>query len=97
MNKSWSPIQIFFMEFERFYQFQTLQIDFEVRILRSFTRLFIILVSLMMSLFSEKMLISNECISDLMFNLIKKLGESGDVKNIETKLKKTSNLFVSNF
>ena len=42
------------------------------RILRSLTRLFIILVSLMRSLFTEKMLISNKCISDLMANLIKK-------------------------
>ena len=41
-------------------------------ILRSLTRLFIILVSLTRSLFSEKMLISNRCISGLMPNLIKK-------------------------
>ena len=34
--------------------------------------LFIILVSLMMTLFSEKVLISNRCISVLMSNLIKK-------------------------
>ena len=44
----------------------------KLRILRSFTRLFIILISLTRSLFSEKMLISNRCISGLMFNLIKK-------------------------
>ena len=44
----------------------------KLKILRSFTRLFKILVSLMKSLFSEKMLISNRCISGLMSNLIKK-------------------------
>ena len=44
----------------------------KLRILRSLTRLFIILVSLTMSLFSEKMLISNRCISGFMPNLIKK-------------------------
>ena len=44
----------------------------KLRILRSLTRLFIILVSLTMSLFSEKTLISNRCISGLMPNLIKK-------------------------
>ena len=41
-------------------------------ILRSLTRLLIILVSLTRSLFSEKMLISNRCISALMPKLIKK-------------------------
>ena len=45
--------------------------NLKLRILRSFTRLFIILVSLTRSLFSEKMLISNRCISGLMSNLIK--------------------------
>ena len=44
----------------------------KLRILRSLTRFFIILVSLMRSLFSEKMLISYRCISGLMPNLIKK-------------------------
>ena len=44
----------------------------KLRILRSLTRLFIILVSLMRSSFSEKMLVSNRCISGLMSNLIKK-------------------------
>ena len=44
----------------------------KVRILRFLTRLFIILVSLMRSLFSEKMFISNRCISGLMSNLIRK-------------------------
>ena len=44
----------------------------KVRILQSLTRLFIILVSLMMSLFSEKMLIFNRCISGSMSNLIEK-------------------------
>ena len=44
----------------------------KVRILQSLTRLFIILVSLRMSLFSDKMLIFNRCISGLMSNLIKK-------------------------
>ena len=37
-----------------------------------FERVFIILVSLMMSLFSEIMLIFNRCLSGLMSNLIKK-------------------------
>ena len=40
--------------------------------MQSLTRLFVILVSLMMSLFSEKMLIFNRCISGLMSNLIEK-------------------------
>ena len=44
----------------------------KLRILRSLTRLFITLVSLTRSLFSEKMLISNRCIIGLMSNLIKK-------------------------
>ena len=44
----------------------------KLRFLISFTRLFIILVSLTRSLFSEKMLISNRCISGMMSNLIKK-------------------------
>ena len=44
----------------------------KLRILRSLTRLFIILVSLTRSLFCEKMLISNRCISGLMPKLIKK-------------------------
>ena len=44
----------------------------KVPILQSLTRLFIILVSLRMSLFSDKMLIFNGCISGLMSNLIKK-------------------------
>ena len=44
----------------------------KIRILRSLTRLFIILVSLTMSLFSEKMLIFNRCISSFMPKLIKK-------------------------
>ena len=44
---------------ERFNQFMILK---KLRILRSLTRFFIILVSLTRSLFSEKMLISNRCI-----------------------------------
>ena len=44
----------------------------KLRILKSLTRLFMILVSLARSLFSEKMLISNRCISGLMSNLIEK-------------------------
>ena len=50
------------------------------RILRSLTRLFIILVRLTRSLFSEKMLISNRSISGLMSNLIKK---SWTVSNVD--------------
>ena len=41
----------------------------KLRILRSLTRLFIILLSLTRSLFSKKMLISNRCISGMMSNL----------------------------
>ena len=52
--------------------FRRWKMTFKLRILRSLTRLFIILVSLMRSLFSEKMLVSNRCISGLMSNLIKK-------------------------
>ena len=44
----------------------------KLRILRSLTRFFIILVRLTRSLFSEKMLVSNRCISGSMSNLIKK-------------------------
>ena len=44
----------------------------KVRSLRCSRRLFIIFVSLTMTLFSEKVLISNRCISGLMSNLIKK-------------------------
>ena len=44
----------------------------KLRIQRSLTRLFIILVSMTRSLFSENMLIYNRCISGLMSNLIKK-------------------------
>ena len=43
-----------------------------IRILQSLMRLSIILVDLTMTLFSEKMLISNICIRGLMPNLIKK-------------------------
>ena len=53
----------------------------KLRILRSLTRLFIILLSLTMSLFSEKMLIFNRCVSGLMSNLIKK---SWTVSNTNT-------------
>ena len=56
----------------------------KLRILRSLTWLFIILVSLMRSLFCEKMLISNRCISGLMSNLIKK---SWTVSNLHAYLK----------
>ena len=48
------------------------EMTLKVRILQSLTRLFIILVCLTRSLFSEKMLTSNRCISGLMSNLIKK-------------------------
>ena len=44
----------------------------KLRILRSLTRLFIILISPTRSLFSGKMLISKRCSSGLMSNLIKK-------------------------
>ena len=50
MVKSWSPSPIFFKKLERFNQFSTL-------------RLFIILISLTVTLFSEKMLIFTGCIS----------------------------------
>ena len=44
----------------------------KLRLLRSLTRMLMILVSLTSSLFTEKMLISNRYISGLMPNLIKK-------------------------
>ena len=44
----------------------------KIIISRHLTKLFIILVSLTMSLFNEKMLIFNRCISGSMSNLIKK-------------------------
>ena len=44
----------------------------KVQILQSFRRLLIILLGLMMTLFSEKMFISNICIHGLMPNFIKK-------------------------
>ena len=59
--------------------FRHSKMTLKLRILRSLTRLFIILVSLTRSLFSEKLLISNRCISGLMSNLIKK---SWTVSNI---------------
>ena len=58
----------------------------KLRILKSLTRLFIILVSLTRSLFSEKMLISNRCISGLMSNMIKK---SWRVSNIPVSMKES--------
>ena len=83
INKSWSPNQIFFTE-KKFWKdstnFRHWKMTLKVRILQSLTRLFIILVSLTMSLFSEKMLIFNRCISGLMSNLIKK---SWTVSNID--------------
>ena len=54
----------------------------KLRILRSLTRLFIMLVSLTWSLFCEKMLIFNRCICGLMSNLIKK---SWTVSNLHPK------------
>ena len=44
----------------------------KIRILRCLRRLFIILVSLTVTLFSEKMLISIRCMHSFMPNLIKK-------------------------
>ena len=75
INISWSPNQIFFTEkkiWKDSTNFRHWKMTLKVRILQSLTRLFIILVSLRMSLFSEKMLIFNRCISGLMSNLIKK-------------------------
>ena len=60
----------------------------KLRMLRSLTRLFIILVSLTRSLFCEKMLISNRCFSGLMPNLIKKswtVSSRGRGKKRDTK------------
>ena len=45
---------------------------FKAQILQTLRRLFIILVGLTMTWFSEKMLISNKCRRDLMLNLMKK-------------------------
>ena len=75
IGKSWSPCQIFFTE----KKIQKDSIDFwcwkmtlKVQILQSLRRLFIILVGLTMTWFSEKMLIFNIRIRGLMPNLIKK-------------------------
>ena len=57
----------------------------KVRILRSLTRLFIILVSLIRSLLSEKILISNRCISGLMSNLIKKSWTDSNLYSLNGK------------
>ena len=54
----------------------------KLQILQSLRRLLLILISLMMTLFSEKMFISNLCISGLMPNLIKK---SWTLKNVLKK------------
>ena len=62
--------QKFFLE--RFDQFRHWKMTLKLRILRSLTMLFIILVGLTMSLFSDEMLISHRCIRGLMPNLIKK-------------------------
>ena len=56
--------------------------DFESMNLAIFEKAVHILVSLRMSLFSEKMLISNRCISGFMSNLIKK---SWTVSNLGVK------------
>ena len=57
--------------------FRPWKMTLKLRILRSLTRLFIILVSLTRSLFSEKILISNRRISGLMSSWItKNLGRS---------------------
>ena len=60
--------------------FRPWKMTLKLRILRSLTRLFIILVSLTRSLFSEKMLISKRCISDLMPSLIKKYWTDSNLK-----------------
>jgi hypothetical protein len=52
--------------------FQHWKMTLKIRILRCSRRLFIILVSLMVTLFSEKMLISNRCIHGFMSNSNKK-------------------------
>ena len=86
INISWSPNPIFFTEiffWKDSTNFRHWKMTLKLRILRSLTRLFIILVSLTRSLFSENMLISNRCISGLMPNLIKK---SWTVSNIDILL-----------
>ena len=64
--------------------FQHWKMTLKIRILRCSRRLFIILVSLTVTLFSEKMLISTRCIHGFMSNTIKKswtvsIGESPPV------------------
>jgi hypothetical protein len=56
INISWSSNQIFSTEFflERYNQFQTLKMTLKLRILRSLTTLFIILVSLTISIYLVK-------------------------------------------
>ena len=58
----------------------------KVRILQSLTRLFIILVSLMMSLFSEKMPIFNRCVSGSMSNLIEKSWKVSNIYNVNNNV-----------
>ena len=75
-NKNWSPCPIFFTEFifqKDLTNFQYWKMTLSIKILRCSRRLFIILVSLMMAWFSEKILISTWCIHGFMLNLIKNL------------------------
>ena len=80
-DKSWSLSPIFFKgkkNWKDFDEFSTLKMSSKIRILRCLRRLFIILVSLTVTLFSEKMLISTKCI-DMVSCLIR-------TKNLERTL-----------
>ena len=71
-NPYFSPI--FFKEFfwKDLTNFQHWKMTLKIRIFRCLRRLFIILVNLTVTLFSEKMLISTRCIHGFMSNSIKK-------------------------
>ena len=59
----------------------------KVRILRCLRRLFIILVSLTMTRFSEKMLISTRCIHAFMSNLIKQSWTDSNIRILSLNVK----------
>ena len=98
INISWSPNHIFFTEiffWKDSTNFRRWKMTLKVRILQSLTRLFIILVSLMMSLFNEKMPIFNRCISGSMSNLIEKSWKVTNVGGSEYTMLNGLKLFLN--
>ena len=79
--KSWSPSLIFFTEkkWKDSINFSHWKMTLKIRNLRCSRRLFIILVSLTVTLFSEKMLISTRCMCGFMSNSIKKSKEDSSL------------------